>query len=237
VNDQQLGRLILYIVDKVSEQGGYTTTIRLVKFLYLIDLEHQRRLGRPLTSLPWVFYHHGPYAAEIAQAAQRVGFVLEQEEFRNQRGYKGRLLTTPYHQGFPAGLGPTAENVVNGILSVWADQDTTDLLAYVYRTEPMRCAKRYDPLDLSVVPIGTRYYELYVPISRGKARKLRNFATSYPPCAPEEYVQPATDDDNPVLAQGLEELLRDEEDLADTGDFELMATPEELRAVFGPDED
>lgn len=237
MNDTQLSQLILYIVDRVGELGGYTTTIRLVKFLYLIDLEHQRRHGRPLTGLRWVYHLYGPYAFEVPRLGALGGIDLEEEEFRSQKGHKGVLLRTLSPQGFPAGLSFAVENLVNGILEIWADQDTADLLTYVYRTEPMRQAKRGDQLDFSVTPRGTRYYELYVPIDRAEARKLREAAASYGPRSLEEYVEPSTRDDDALLVEGLRELADDELLLPDVTGFELTADPDDLAAVLGFDED
>jgi hypothetical protein len=207
-----LGRLLLYVVYRASELGGYTTTIRLVKFLYLIDLEHQRRLGHPLTGLEWVYHLYGPYAFAIPEAGKRLGFDLQREEFVNVKGHHGTLLQVHTPQSFPAELDRTAQVIVDGLLNVWANVETRLLLQYVYETEPMKTAQRGDRLDFYRVPDGTYYYELYVSIPEGPARQLRESIRSYAQEDADEFVPPATVIDD-ILVAGLR-ALDDQENLS-----------------------
>jgi hypothetical protein len=206
---RQLDQLILYIVYQVEELGGYTTTIRLVKFLYLIDLEHQRRYGHTLTGLQWKYHLYGPYAFEFPTIGARLGLNLEREDFVNVKGHRGTLLRVLDPQDFPPGLSFGVETLVNGMLGVWAAQETADLLRYVYHTEPMRCARRGDRLDFSAVPPGTRYYELYIPVENPTVRRLRESVHSYALEDAGELIRPTTVYDK-VLDEGLR-ALDDEE--------------------------
>jgi hypothetical protein len=212
VDAKQLGGLILYIISRVEELGGYTTTIRLVKFLYLIDLEHQRRYGNTLTGLDWVDYLYGPYAFEIPEIGARLGFDLQREEFISAQGHSGNLLHSWKSQDFPAELSYGIEVMTNVVLGVWADVETNLLLSYVYDTEPMKQAQRGDALDFSVVPLGTRYYELYLSIPERTARQLRESLRSYAQEDAGEFVRPETVSDD-ALAAGLR-ALEDEEDFS-----------------------
>lgn len=209
---KQLDKLVLYIVSRVEELGGYTTTIRLVKFLYLIDLEHQRRLDCTLTDLEWVYHLYGPYAFEVPEIGARLGFDLQREEFVSSRGHQGTLLHVAEPQDFPSGLSYGVEVPVNGLLGVWADVGTSELLQYVYRTEPMRRAQQGDRLDFSVMPPGTRYYKLHIPIQERIARQLRKSLQSYARESVREFVRPITVCDD-ALAAGLSALEDEEESL------------------------
>jgi len=209
VDTKQLGQLILYIVSQVEELGGYTTTIRLVKFLYLIDLEQQRRFGRTLTDLEWVYHLYGIYAFELPEIGAHLAFDLQHEEFISAEGHRGTLLHVARPQDFPPGLSFGVEVLVNGLLRAWADQETADLLQYVYRTEPMREALRGDRLDFSAVPSGTRYYEFYVPVRESTACQLRESLSSYAQEDAGEFVHPTTVYDD-VLDAGLRALDDDE---------------------------
>ena len=71
-----LKRLILYIVDQLQDQEGLISKIRIVKLLYLIDVEHYRKYGRTLIGLEWIFYRYGPYAFAIDSAIKELGFEL-----------------------------------------------------------------------------------------------------------------------------------------------------------------
>lgn len=213
MNADKLGQLVLYIVYQVAELGGYTTTIRLVKFLYLIDLEHQRRYGCTLTGLQWQYYLYGPYAFELPVLGRQLGLEMESEEFTTGQGHRGSLLSVFEPQSFPPGFRFTTESMVNGVLSVWACQDTRDLLEYVYRTEPIRTSRRGQLLDFSLVPAGTRYYDLYIPTEKAAIRKLRESLRSYPEA--EEGLVPASVRYDQVLAEGLRALDEDEPAIPD----------------------
>jgi len=205
MNDRDLGQLILYVIDKVNDLGGYTNTIRLVKLLYLIDLEHQRRHGKTLTGLDWVFHRYGPYASELPRLTESLGFLLGQEEFITSGGHRGRLYSTHEPQGPLPGIRFGTQVMVDLILKIWADQDTWDLLDYVYETGPMQHARRGDSLDFSIVPRGTRYYELYLPADQTKVYRLREALRSYDPDEEEVFVDAETVLDN-VLAEGLQAI-------------------------------
>jgi hypothetical protein len=209
MNARQLGQLILYIIYRAEELDGYTTTIRLVKFLYLIDLEHQRRYDHILTGLDWVYHFYGPYAFEIPEIGASLGFDLQREEFVSAGGHSGNLLHAWEPQDFPAELDYGLEVLVNGLLDVWANVETDLLLQYIYRTEPMMRAQRGDKLDFSIVPPGTRYYELYVSIPQRTAHQLRESLRSYAQEDANEFIRPTTVADK-VSAEGLRALEGDE---------------------------
>jgi hypothetical protein len=231
MDTKQLGQLILYTVYHVEELGGYTTTIRLVKFLYLIDLEHQRRYGRTLTGLQWEYHLYGPYAFELPTTGTCLGFDLQREDFVNVKGHRGTLLRVPDPQDFPAGLSFSVETLVNGILRVWADQETADLLQYVYHTEPMIHARRGDQLDFSIVPSGTHYYELYIPVQKPTVRRLRESLRSYALDDVDEFVRPTTVYDE-VLDEGLRALNDDETPIPDFAGVTPAVEIDELRATL-----
>jgi hypothetical protein len=225
---KEFGQLILYVIYRAEELGGYTTTIRLVKFLYLIDLEHQRRRNRILTGLEWVYHLHGPYAFEIPEVGAGLGFDLTREEFINASGHSGSLLRARQPQEFPSTLNYSANVLVNGLLDVWANVETDLLLEYVYSTEPMRQAQPGDKLDLSVVPPGTRYYEPYVHIPDPVARQLRESLRSYAEEDVERYVRPDTFFDE-TLVEGLDALDDTENRLLELAGTQLKIDTESLR--------
>lgn len=235
MDTKQLGEFILYIIYQVEELGGYTTTIRLVKFLYLLDLEHQRRYARTMTGLQWKYHHYGPYAFGIPAIGASLGFDLQREEFVSVKGHHGTLLHVSRPQDLSTGLSFGVETMINGILRVWADQETADLLSYVYYTDPMRRARQGDALDFSVVPSGTRYYELRVPIQKSTTRQLRESLRSYTLDDVSELVQPVTLY-NEVLEDGLRALDDDESPLPDFSGILPTVNTDKLRATL-PHED
>lgn len=159
MDSRKLSELIRYIVSEVNDKDGYVTTIRLVKFLYLIDLEYYRIRTSLLTDLKWVFHLFGPYSNEIPKAGAILGYNLKREDFKTEEGHKGVFFRVDDIQSPPSWLDSTSLSVIDRILKVWCDQDTQTLLDYVYtQTEPMILGKRNDPLDFSNVVLGSRFY-------------------------------------------------------------------------------
>jgi hypothetical protein len=187
---KELKQLILYIVYKVDDLGGYTTTIRLVKFLYLIDLEHYRRYGETLTSLRWVYHHYGPYAFELPEIGRKIGFDLEQESFRTAERQRGTLYRVQGRKNLPNSLRPPVKSMVDGILQVWADYGTKELLKYTYDTEPIVHGARGNELSFSEIPQGTRYYELYIPVKKNRVNKIKDALRKFDRDEDEQYVSP-----------------------------------------------
>jgi hypothetical protein len=232
----QLSKLILYIVHQVGDLGGYVTTIRLVKFLYLIDLEHYRRYGRILTGLNWQFHLYGPYAFELPEIGRRLGFNLEREEFVTAIGRHGTIFRVPEPQDFPTSLSFGAETVVNGILKVWADQETDNLLYYVYhRTEPLLSGHRGRPLDFSHVERSTHYYELGFAIDEIKKKGLLASIQSYSQEDLAEFTLLPTRRGS-ILEEGLRAVLSDERQPAYFAGITSTISLNELWATLPPEE-
>jgi len=154
--DRSLQKLILYVVDQVNQMGRTPSTIQLVKYLYLIDLEYARLFGRTLSGYEWIFYKYGPYAFEIAETARRVGFNLIEEEFETGEK-KGIYYRVDQEAKFPEELGFAVKRMADRVLRIWGLASTTEILDYVYfETEPMEDAIYGELLDFSKAkrPIG-----------------------------------------------------------------------------------
>ena len=140
-----LTAIIAYIVARAKDRGITLNRTRLIKLLYLLDVERIRNRSEPLTGLNWVFFHYGPYALELID-------TLESME-------KGQLVATPWHDSILYRAAPGAPDgedwlssirrAVDGTLERYVALDTNELLDYVYfRTGPMTNAKRGEPLDM-----------------------------------------------------------------------------------------
>ncbi len=144
--------LILGVIAKrAAERGSLLTTIRLVKFLYLLDLFWaQANRGQTFTGWPWAFVHYGPYCGETTAAIARAegyGF-LAADTYESRYGDKDYLLYKPGYR-----IEEAEEREVRNMLPiyVWSHlfshvdnwcNDTFGLLDYVYfHTGPMRHAR------------------------------------------------------------------------------------------------
>ena len=103
---------------------------------------------------------YGPYSFALPELGQGIGFDLAQEEFETIKGKKGRIFKVREHVNIPSGLPANAETMINGILDIWALEDTSVLLEYIYKTEPMRVAEKGKALDFSVVPRRSAWSEM-----------------------------------------------------------------------------
>jgi hypothetical protein len=168
-----LQKLIQYVVYEVADQGGWTTALRLAKFLYLIDVEMQREYGKPLTGLRWVYHHYGPWAFELPKMAAGLGYRLQQEQFRSGER-KGTLYRSDQPVDLEEMLSFGKKAIVDRVLKAWAVEDDAVLLEYVYfSTEPMLAAKQGEPLDLSIIPHETRHFEIRINIPADRRNALR----------------------------------------------------------------
>jgi uncharacterized phage-associated protein len=117
---------------------------RLVKLIYLSEVEYFRRTGQRLTSLKWKFYHYGPYAPALSP-------LLGNPDVDALPTVISELLARS-----PIARAPSAdhqiEKAVCDVVHDWGNADLNTLLDYVYfDTEPMLGARRGEWLDFSVI--------------------------------------------------------------------------------------
>jgi hypothetical protein len=148
-----LDDLIAYVIDRALDRDAALTKTKLVKLLYLIDVEQWRAARAQATSLEWRFYHYGPYAHELEPVLQRLeGHRIHWKELSQPKFEKTILYTSAWRpseaDSWPAGTKIRIDRIVDR----WADESLELLLDYVYfETEPMRGASRGEVLDFSKI--------------------------------------------------------------------------------------
>lgn len=144
--EPDLPAIIAYIVARAKERGITLNRTRLVKLLYLLDVERIRTRSEPLTGLDWVFYHYGPYAFDLIE-------TLESME-------KTQLVAKPWHDSIMYHAAPEAPDgddwvsstrrSVDAMLDRYVALGMNELLDYVYfHTGPMADARRGDHLVMA----------------------------------------------------------------------------------------
>lgn len=99
-----LNRLIAYTVSELTEMGiGFGKT-KLVKLIYIIDVENYRRRSQTISGLDWRFYHYGPYSFGIDTALERLSLDIPQEQVTTQAGNMAFAFRPS--RDLPAGLEP-----------------------------------------------------------------------------------------------------------------------------------
>jgi hypothetical protein len=146
-------KLIQYIVWYATDRGVKLTFLRLVKFLYLVDLTWAREnKGEPLTGWPWKFVYYGPFCIESLDAIEKAYY----SGFIKKDTYPSKFVDEDYNLYWCSEKPDISESMpsflkspLDDAISKWGD-DTYGLLDYVYfDTEPMLDAKKGDLLDFS----------------------------------------------------------------------------------------
>ena len=148
--------LIDFIVWYATTRGEVLTPIRLVKFLYLLDLYQAREeTGRTLTGWPWAFVHYGPFCGEALEAidlAARRGIIEARPYQSRYDGEQHFVYRSPREDRprAPEVLPTRVASDIQEAIRKWG-ADTAGLLDYVYfDTEPMIAAEPGQRLDFSL---------------------------------------------------------------------------------------
>jgi len=175
-NPQRLvGKLILYIVDQIQNQGVRPSLIMLTKLLYLVDVEHYRRYGKPLTGLQWVYQKYGPWAFSLPTVLRHADIDLGEEEFVTSKGHKGRAFFAVGRQDITGAIGSGSKLIVDRVIQAWALEGTNTLLGYVYfQTEPMIHGTRGEALPFDTIVRDVAEDRIPRKVSTEKAADVRS---------------------------------------------------------------
>ena len=147
--------LIVAVATCITECGGSPTKTKVLKLLYLLDIDAYRRTGTTLTGFDWIFYRFGPWAAEYDDALEAAAQTNKIRIHAPDYGDEGATFINaaeklPLSKLFPADV--VQELTAKKIIAAWADKPTVELLDYVYfHTAPMRDAIRNERLDFSTL--------------------------------------------------------------------------------------
>jgi hypothetical protein len=151
--------LIRYIVSEVQDADFEIYRTRLVKLLYLCDVEYFQSKRQLLTELNWVRYKYGPYAFELQEITHRMGLELAEEEvdFSSGHGFRYEVLDFPEPEKW---LDASQKHIIDKVIKHWGGENLDVLLDYVYcDTEPMKNAQFRQALDFRGIPRGIRHSE------------------------------------------------------------------------------
>ena len=145
--------LIAAVATGIRECGGVPTKTKILKLLYLLDIESYRKTGAALTGFDWTFHRFGPWAAtydDALQAAVQTNKIsLNAPNAEEGATFINASERLPLSEVFPDIIQRlTAKNIIE----TWASRPMVELLDYVYfHTAPMRDAIRGAQLDFSTV--------------------------------------------------------------------------------------
>lgn len=145
-HDPDLRSLIAYIVARARDRDVTLNQTKLVKLLYLIDVERAASARPSLTGLRWVFFHYGPYALELPETLEKMeGSEVIVGQWQGAKLYRA-APNAPTGEDWPSGT----RSLVDSVLKRYAGMELNELLDFVYfHTAPMRGAVRGEPLDMT----------------------------------------------------------------------------------------
>lgn len=143
--EPDLRAIIAYIVARARDRGITLNQTKLVKLLYLLDLDRVASRAKPLTGLNWIFFHYGPYALELPETLTK----MEGTELITQRyGDSTLYRAAPDAPSGDDWISPIQRSV-NRVTDRFAPMELNELLDHVYfQTAPMIGAVRGETLDL-----------------------------------------------------------------------------------------
>ena len=155
MNNHLLRHLIAHVIMKLSDMSVGFGKTKMVKLLYLIDVENYRIRRTTISGLEWRFYHYGPYAFEIDNVLNDMELDIPQDSVTTEAGHKATVFRS--NRGLRPRLNehlPSSRElrIVNTVIRDWGEAELNPLLNHVYfYTEPMEHAERGDVLDFSTI--------------------------------------------------------------------------------------
>jgi hypothetical protein len=149
-----LALLIPGIATFIRSKESAATKTKLLKLLYLLDIESFRETQKTLTGFDWVFYKYGPWTAQYDEVLDQLS---QEGKIQLNSSNKGDLEATFIDPTSAVDLSKafpiyTDELKARRILEVWADRPVGELLDYVYfHTAPMKNAERKSRLDFGSI--------------------------------------------------------------------------------------
>lgn len=90
---ENIKKAIVYFLKRAEEDHFSVGKVRIIKLLYLLDLEYYRDNGSTFAGLNWIYYKYGPYTAEIDDVLSQVGIKLEEEAITSTKSIKKLMVS------------------------------------------------------------------------------------------------------------------------------------------------
>ena len=148
-------RLLAYVIQGIQDEEGAPNRTRVLKIIYLIDIDYFRRHRRTLTGWKWVYYHFGPFAFEYPKTLDKMGvFLIDETEGETDNGKRFFRYSVAEHQQIYDLITPADQAMIDDTISRWSLEDLNLLLSHVYfHTEPMIGSNPGETLDFSKITV------------------------------------------------------------------------------------
>jgi hypothetical protein len=144
------------ICTRVQEQDGNVSKTKLIKYLYLIDIEYYKVHERTYTGFNWIFYHYGPWTNEYEEIySEMSSSPLFDIKVSGGLDFDTQFITSSEKKDLDSIFPPKEamlELKVKRIVDRWACEGLSPLLNYVYfYTKPMMGAEKKETLDFTKI--------------------------------------------------------------------------------------
>lgn len=157
MNLYNIKNAVFYILERAQNQEIPIGKTRLIKLLYLLDIENYQSFQRIFTELDWMFYKYGPYSFEIENFLEKNGIVEEDIHIAGTKFFIN--LRTEFEEDIKLDIETKA--TIEKLIDKWGTADLNELLDYVYfETEPMRSVEYKRKLDFSKVKRRTKQKQI-----------------------------------------------------------------------------
>jgi len=171
MKEKDVKSAILYLLKIAEEERIPIGKVRLMKLLYLLDIEYYRYYGKTYTGLEWTLYKYGPFAFEVEDLLDKI--EVKEEEILLEKGRVFKQLKYEFDLR-EEDIKPSVKSrgILKNLFKEWGSTDLNRLLDYVYfDTEPMEGAELRRKLDFSKIILYKR--EERISISPDVKKKLR----------------------------------------------------------------
>lgn len=138
----KLRDVIYYLTSKL---GVIESRTKLVKLLYLADVEAKEKLKRTITGLKYIYHFYGPYAPEIIEKAHE----MDGEEIREV--YNPLFDRYEYYavkKEREVDLDRDEIEVLNEVIKKYGRMNTSEIKEIAYDTRPMLKAEPGDIITI-----------------------------------------------------------------------------------------
>jgi len=142
---EEVKNAIYYIFERAYNKDIPLGKVRLIKLLYLLDVENYRSHQNIYSDLEWIFYKYGPYSFEIEKFLDDIGVTEEEIILSESRFFKKLKLDIEDKE---IELEIETKAIIEKLIDEWGTAHLYELLDYVYfETEPMYDVKYKKKLD------------------------------------------------------------------------------------------
>jgi len=218
-NKEKVLNIFKEILKQAREEGYSVGITKLIKLLYLTEVEYYRFYQKRLTDLKWKFYHYGPYAPEIEKILGSADIDQEKIDISDERIFRKILVVRESYKEYNA--EPEALRLITRMVNEWGGKDLHSLLDYVYfETEPMRDVKRGEILNFSEIKQWNVERVKKIKINQKRLHEIRKHIDKHIKHAMDPTIKAKKDN---VLSECLRIWDEDSKDIRIAGDVIISA--------------